>query len=316
MQPPLRRETLNKSTTVEEWAQSYILSKSIREKSDDGNIPPHFENQDGPGLSPEKAQALSLRAPSQPGRPPCLVVAEKRQRSLKFSGMEQKKNRAELLHRFWHHELQAAELMCWALLRFPSTPLEFRQGLLRIVRDEIRHMKLYEEHLRHLGYAPGDFEIRDWFWERVPSAQSPLQFIALVGMGLEAANLEHTERYATWFRAVGDQRGAELQEQVGREEVAHVRFATRWFRQWTGDVNFEQWCASLPPPLTPLLMKGKELSKERRLKAEMPPAFLQALETWKPDPRSLAPGGLSASTLAHDSNLCRSSSPIGNRSNF
>ena len=48
------------------------------------------------------------------------------------------KRRAELLHTFLHHELQAAELMCWAILAFPETPEAFRLGLLGVARDEIR----------------------------------------------------------------------------------------------------------------------------------------------------------------------------------
>ncbi len=172
--------------------------------------------------------------------------------------------------------------MCWAVLRFPDTPAEFRRGLLRIARDEIRHMALYEEHLRTLGHELGSFDVRDWFWERVPSCTTPLEFVAFLGMGLEGANLEHTERFATWFRAVGDERGAEIQDQVGREEVAHVRFATRWFRTWTGDVDFATWCERLPSPITPLLLKGKKLRWELRRKAEMPEAFLGELEAWTP----------------------------------
>lgn len=147
-------------------------------------------------------------------------------------------------------------------------------------------MKLYQEHLGRLGFALGDFPVRDWFWERAPTCESPLAFVAFIGMGLEGANLEHTERFAAWFRAVGDERGALIQEQVGREEVAHVRFATRWFREWTGGVDFDEWCSSLPPPLTPLLLKGKTLRWELRRKAEMPEDFLERLAAWTPEPRA------------------------------
>ena len=173
--------------------------------------------------------------------------------------------------------------MCWAVLKFPETPVEFREGLLRICRDEIRHMGLYEEHMHTLGHALGDFPVRDWFWERVATCTTPLQFVAFIGMGLEGANLEHTERFSTWFRTLGDLRGADIQDQVGREEVAHVRFATRWFRTWTGDVDFTTWCSHLPPPITPLLLKGKTLGRERRRKAEMPETFLDELDAWTPE---------------------------------
>ena len=54
------------------------------------------------------------------------------------------------------HELQAAELMAWALLAFTDAPHEFRSGLLRIAGDEIRHMRLYREQIERLGHAVGD----------------------------------------------------------------------------------------------------------------------------------------------------------------
>lgn len=202
---------------------------------------------------------------------------------MKLGALQNPRSRAELIHKFWHHELQAAELMCWAILRFVDTPLSFRQGLVRICRDEVRHMGLYSSHLETLGFQVGDFPVRDWFWERIPTCQTPLQFVALLGMGLEGANLEHTERFATWFRTLGDERGAAIQDQVGLEEVAHVRFATRWFREWTGDVDFATWCKHLPPPLSPLLLRGKTLRWPLRRKAEMPEEFLRQLEAWTPE---------------------------------
>lgn len=257
--------------TVEEWARAYVESTSLAHK-----------------CTPPPAPLRWVEAPSpcdpRPGRPPELRVSLAKPRSVKLGALRAPEARARLLHKFWHHELQAAELMCWALLRFPDTEPEFRRGLVRICRDEIRHMGLYQRHIEALGYRVGAFPVRDWFWERVPTCETPVQFVALLGMGFEAANLEHTPRFATWFRAVGDEAGAVLQERVGREEVGHVRFATRWFRRWTNGGDFDTWCASLPPPLTPLLLRGKTIQRERRLLAGMDAAFIDRLEAWRPSP--------------------------------
>lgn len=173
--------------------------------------------------------------------------------------------------------------MCWAILAYPQAPEEFRKGLLRIFKDEVRHMKMYQDYIESLGFSLGQFEVRDWFWERVPTCDSPLQFVAFLGMGLEGANLDHTARFSAWLRTVGDTKGAELQEQVGREEIAHVRFANRWFETWTGGIDFEQWRKTLPPPLSPLLLRGKNIQVSARLKAEFPLAFVESLRDWKPD---------------------------------
>jgi uncharacterized ferritin-like protein (DUF455 family) len=190
--------------------------------------------------------------------------------------------RAALLHTFLHHELQAAELMCWAILAFPEAPEAFRLGLLGVARDEIRHMAMYEAHLEHLGARFGAFPVRDWFWERVPSAPTAASFVATFGMGLEAANLDHAARFTARLRAVGDIEGAAIEERIGAEEVPHVRFAIHWFTRWTGGDDFDAWRAHLPPPLSPILMRGAPIDREARLAAGFSPAFIDALERWSP----------------------------------
>jgi uncharacterized ferritin-like protein (DUF455 family) len=150
------------------------------------------------------------------------------------------------------------------------------------MQDEIRHMRLYQDYLEAARYPLGSFPVRDWFWERVITVERPESFVALLGMGLEGANLEHTIRFAEWFRSVGDQRAAEIQDQIGREEVAHVGFATRWFTHFTGGVDFDRFCAALPAPLSPLLLRGKTIAKDRRLRAGMPEEFIEALRTFQP----------------------------------
>ena len=42
-----------------------------------------------------------------------------------------------------------------------------------------------------MGCEIGDFGVREWFWKRVPSCPSKLAFVSVMGMGLEAANLEY-----------------------------------------------------------------------------------------------------------------------------
>ncbi len=184
-----------------------------------------------------------------------------------------------------HHELQAAELMCWAVLAFPDTPREFRRGLMAICHDEVRHMAMYRAYLRDLGYDYGDFPVRDWFWERVPRCPDAHSFVATLGIGFEGGNLDHTQRFAARLRAAGDEAGAQLQEKVGLEEIAHVRFALRWYRQWSDDDSFDLWRAALPLPLSPVLMRGRPLDRERRRQAGLGDAFIDALDRWRHEPR-------------------------------
>lgn len=256
------------SDTVEHWARCYILSSSLEHKLSPGPPPDSWEH----APSPETI--------ASPGRPPQLRFARSgRGRSAQLNHPAAQ---AKLLHSFFHHELQAAELMCWALLRFADAEAAFRRGLLKIALDEIRHANAYCVEIERLNFRIGDFAIRDWFWTRVPSCYTKTQFVALMGMGLEAANLEHASHFQRELRSVGAHTAADLQQLIEREERAHVAFATHWFERWTGAIDFETWQRSLPPPLSPLLMKGKTLNRKARLDAGLPEAFVDALERWTP----------------------------------
>ena len=172
--------------------------------------------------------------------------------------------------------------MAWAILAFPDTPREFRAGLARIALDEVRHMHLYARQIERLGHRVGDFAVRDWFWERILPCSAPISFVAAMGLGFESANLEHTATFAARFREAGDEEGARVQELVGREELAHVRFAVRWFGEFASVLDFDRWREALPRPLSPLLMRGRPLQRDARLRAGFPEAFLDRLDAWQP----------------------------------
>ncbi|MBL9109101.1 MAG: DUF455 domain-containing protein, partial [Myxococcales bacterium] len=91
------------------WALEYVASTSLATKLD----PPE------PPRVPEPAPKVAER-PRGPGRPPELrVVARAKGPRPPFATPEK---RAHALHTFFHHELQAAELMASALVAFPETP--------------------------------------------------------------------------------------------------------------------------------------------------------------------------------------------------
>jgi uncharacterized ferritin-like protein (DUF455 family) len=263
MQPPA-------AGTVERWAWDYVLADTLVEKLAPPAVPDEWE------------AAPVLRRLTTPGRPPELRVVAKAE---KTRGLRSPQGRARALHTFLHHELQAAELMAWALLAFPETPREFKRGLVRIALDEVRHMGLYAKQIERLGHHVGEFEVRDWFWERVPNCGDAASFVAVMGLGLESANLEHSVKFAALFRAAGDEEGACVQELVGREEIAHVRFGARWFSTFTQaePLDFETWRRALPYPLSPMLMRGKPLQREARGRAGQPERFLDELEAWEPE---------------------------------
>lgn len=256
--------------SIERWAFDLITATTLEAKLRPSPPPSVFE------------EGAPARRVSAPGRPPQLRVEKRRMRSPGPEALRDPRKRAELLHTFFHHEVQAAELACWGILAFPEREPELRRGLLRIALDELRHAGMYAAHIEKLGSHIGAFPVRDWFWERVPTAQSASSLLALLGVGLEGANLDHTTRFAERFRSAGDEEGARLQEIIGDEEIPHVRFAARWLARWHGTLDFDAWRALLPPPLTPLVLRGRPLDRDRRRRAGLPDAFVDALDAWEP----------------------------------
>lgn len=262
-------------TSLARWAYDYVTAVSLHHK-----LSP-------PSLPAEPAEALAsgvlpLRLPA-PGRPPELTVTWAKYKAPRSAeALQDPRKRAHLLHTFLHHELQAAELMCWACLAFPETPLSFRRGLLNICLDEVRHMNMYAAQIEQLGFRVGEFPVRDWFWQRTPAARSPAEFVAVMGLGFEAGNLDHSARYVELFTQAGDRAAAALQARVGHEELAHVAFAAHWFRTFAGPLEFSRWLAQLPPPLSPMVMRGRPLARTARALAGMDERFLDELEAWQP----------------------------------
>ncbi len=231
-------------------------------------------------------QTSPLQAPSDPpleltpSRPDPLRVTPRAPKTPRPGALVRPAARAQILHTFAHHELQAAEIFCWAFLAFPDAPESFRRGLLGIAQDELRHTNQYIAQVERLGGTFGEHPVRDWFWQRFADVRTPLQFVSLMGIGLEGANLDHADLWAARFREVGDEEGARCQESVGREEEPHVAFAVQWFERWAGPLEFNTWRAQLPAPLTPTVMRGPALQRDARARCGQSEAFLQELDAW------------------------------------
>jgi len=251
--------------TVERWLWDYIATTDLGHKLQPPPVPARWE-----------AHPL-VRRVERPGRPVQLRAARKARKFPGPGALRHVLGRARIVHTFVHHELQAAELMAWAILAFPETPATFRRGLLAICREEMRHMQLYADYLRTCDVVYGDFSVRDWFWDRVPAATTAAHFVAVMGVGFEGGNLDHSARFARLFRDVGDEAGAAIVETVGAEEIRHVRFAAHWFRRFTGDLDFDAWRAHLPPPLSPIVMRGDEMNQIDRVRAGLGEEFLARL---------------------------------------
>jgi uncharacterized ferritin-like protein (DUF455 family) len=260
-----------------EYAESILLGDSLAAKL---VRPP-------PDLSAAARSARRLNAPVRPAH--LTIVPAVRVRVPPVAGMGDVQQRARILHALANHELQAAELFAWAVLAFADTPVAFRRGLVTILSEEQLHLELYLGRLRALGYEFGDFPVTGHFWNRIGDCHSPLEFISMMGLTFENANLDFAGEYARAARRVGDHETAVVLEQVHEDEIRHVAFAWRWLLRWKRP-NDDAWTAyvsSLRKPLSPGRARGKEMDRKSRERAGIDAAFIDRLEKEV----ALRPGG-------------------------
>lgn len=277
---PMHTESMNPAEvpglppeqSVEAWCLNLIQSCSWPEKTKP-DPPPDLDQSESWECSPPPRQIES------PGRPPCLQVHTRSMKTPALGALGEPKLRAQLMHTFMHHELQAAELFAWAVLAFPEAPREFRAGLVRLAMEELQHLGLYQSHLESLGAQVGDYPVRDWFWQRIANCPDPLGFVALQGLGLEGANLDHSARFSRAFSEAGDAVGAKILLHVCKDEEQHVAFARRWFEVFAKEpLTIESWSNALPDLITPGLFRGRPINRAGRLAAGMTDEFIDAIQ--------------------------------------
>ena len=223
-----------------------------------------------------------FEAPVQPGRPATLHFKDSRNGGGAMPGareLEQAAGRGRLLHFFANHELLATELMALVLLRFPDAPAPFRQGVLRTLRDEQEHTRLYLERMRACGIAFGDLPVSGYFWRMVAPMENPIDFVARLSLTFEQANLDHCREFGRRFATIGDTDTASLLDGIYRDEIAHVAHGLKWFRRWKNpdESDWEAFCRQLQFPLSPQRAKGPVYNADGRRAAGLDAEFIQSL---------------------------------------
>jgi uncharacterized ferritin-like protein (DUF455 family) len=198
--------------------------------------------------------------------------------------------RAICLSRFAHHELMAAELFAWALLRFPEAPVGLRRGWVAALREELDHLRLYVDRLAANGVAFGDLPLSGYFWKLLPgvrqAADPARAFLCMQGLTLEQANLDFTMLYRDAFRQGGDDDTARVLQQVHDDEIAHVRLACVWLVRddapVADDEDLRRYQAHVPFPLSAARAKGRRFEVGARRRAGLSPAFIEHVRAAKP----------------------------------
>lgn len=200
--------------------------------------------------------------PKYPGRPDALRLDRwNSQKKVPFPSLDKLSDpqaRGQILHFFANHELLAIELMALVLLKFPEAPSTFRRGIVQTIFEEQEHMRLYATHMKAMGVEFGEIPVNDFFWTCLSPMTSLLDFVAHMSLTFEQANLDFSLHYAKAFRKIGDQVGANLLDQVFKDEIGHVKNGLVWLNRWK-DVHETDWDAyvrSLRFPITPNRAKG------------------------------------------------------------
>jgi len=143
-----------------------------------------------------------------------------------------RENRAALLHALAHIELNAIDLACDILARFPQAdmPRDFHDDWVSVADEEAKHFGLLADRLASLGAAYGGLPAHDGLWQAAEeTAGDLLARLAIVPLVLEARGLDVTPKMIGDLKRAGDEESAAVLAVIYEEEIGHVAIGRRWF---------------------------------------------------------------------------------------
>lgn len=255
---------------LREWA-TFILSATTLE--DKLFSPPLLTDQDpGPPLywdMPSRPTSMSFQKYSKNDKLPA------------FHEHEDPYKRCVCLHRFAGHELLAVEIMAFALLAYPNAPKHFRKGLVNTLKEEQEHVRLYQNRLKGFGSSLGDHPLNGRFWKLTPFLKTPLDYLSVIPLTLEMANLDFAPHYGASFLRYGDKESSLLMQRIFEDEISHVSFGYHWLKKLKPEENspLEAWLQSLKPIAPVKRAKGFIFQEEARKKAGLTQDWIEYLRS-------------------------------------
>ncbi len=254
---------------LRDFAERVLFSRSLDEKL----TPPPELNDAEPGSV--------IAAPREPGRPKSLEFQQGRSQTgfPRPHELETDEARGRLLHFFANHELLATELMALVLLKFPDAPRAFRKGILRTLKEEQIHTRMYLRRLRQLGVEFGQYPVNGYFWNVICDMPTPMDYVSRLSLTFEQANLDYSRHFARLFKRLGDLQTEKLLDKIYHDEIGHVGYGLKWFRKWK-DPGLSDWDAfknQLHFPLSPSRAKAEPFNLEGRHSAGLDDEFVRQL---------------------------------------
>ena len=174
--------------------------------------------------------ADDVNPPSRPARPARPHLARPKDMP-KRRALTTVRGRVALLHALAHIELNAIDLACDIIARFPGQPRAFYGDWVAVADDEARHFQLLRQRLNDLDADYGDLPAHDGLWQAAEdTADDLLARLAVVPLVLEARGLDVTPAMITRLEDAGDRTSAEILRVIYRDEIVHVAAGSRWFK--------------------------------------------------------------------------------------
>ena len=179
----------------------------------------------------------NIEAPDRPARPDQPELRLPRDMPRRRLGSQG--GRIALLHALAHIELNAIDLACDLIARFPlgggALPIEFYDDWISVADDEARHFKMLDQRLQELDSHYGAHPAHDGLWQAADETKDDLAArLAIVPLILEARGLDVSPTTIEKLEAMGDTASAAALDEIYNDEIRHVRFGIKWF-EWVCD---------------------------------------------------------------------------------
>lgn len=168
---------------------------------------------------------------ADPAREACFTVAQTESEMVTVEDAESAPGQRERLHRHMNNEIGSLEIAAQCLVDFPEAPWDLRMELARQAFDESRHVQALHARLQELGGHKGEFPIANFEWCVTNTQDTIAARLAIQNRTFEAGQMDLLGTLHKLWRALGDERTAEMLEAILVDEVGHVRFANRWIRR-------------------------------------------------------------------------------------
>ena len=258
--------------TPEKFAQQILFSGKLEDKLQ-SLTEPDFGSYEGNPL------------PEKPAREKKISFSQEKVKFPKYQMFYLKEKMGMALHYFANHELLAIEMMAAFLWKFPTineNDKKIKRGILSALTDEQRHLKLYITRMNELGVEFGNYPLNDFFWKQMIKVKEPAQFLAVMSLTFESANLDFALFYKNVFFGVEDFKSAEIMDIIFEDEVTHVKLGLYWLNKFKMDKDlFEYYQTILPQNISPSRAVGIGYQRTIREKAGFDPCFLDKLERYK-----------------------------------